>query len=51
MDMIPVMDHIHSKLTNSVKNTDIDPSLRAALLLSMNLLNKYYSLTDESKVY
>ena len=50
-DVIPAMDQMHAQLTKSVKDTSLDISIRGALELGIDLLNKYYSLTDELDVY
>ncbi|KAJ2911793.1 hypothetical protein MD484_g8620, partial [Candolleomyces efflorescens] len=50
-DVIPAMDHMYATLTASMEDESIDTSIRGALSLGVELLNKYYSLTDESEVY
>jgi hypothetical protein len=50
-EVIPAMDHMHATLKASIDDESIDLSIRAALSLGVQLLNKYYSLTDESEVY
>ncbi|KAJ2921481.1 hypothetical protein H1R20_g15613, partial [Candolleomyces eurysporus] len=50
-DVIPAMDQMYSELTTAAKNKELHISLRSALSLGVDLLNKYYSLTDESEVY
>ena len=50
-NVIPAMDCMHSKLTAASNNKDYLPAIRAVLKLRMGLLNKYYSLTDNSEVY
>jgi hypothetical protein len=45
------MDKMHEELTASAHNDANLPSLRAALTIGEKLLNKYYSLTDDSEVY
>ncbi|KAJ2933763.1 hypothetical protein H1R20_g3333, partial [Candolleomyces eurysporus] len=45
------MDHMHAELMKSVKDENLNASLHSALTLGVDLLNKYYSLTDESEVY
>jgi hypothetical protein len=42
---------MHDKLTKALKKKDNSPALRAVLVMGKGLLNKYYSLTDESEVY
>ncbi|KAG2740021.1 hypothetical protein P692DRAFT_201661585, partial [Suillus brevipes Sb2] len=50
--VIPAMDHIDSVFTNGIiKRDTLDPAIRAALGLAKRTLNRYYSLTDTSKVY
>ena len=50
-NIIPAMDKMHADLTASSENEDYTPTIRAALKLGINLLDKYYSLTDNSEVY
>jgi hypothetical protein len=45
------MDKMHAELTAAVENADYSPALRAALSLGKNLLDKYYSLSDDSEIY
>ena len=45
------MDRMHAELTAASNNEDYSPAIRAALKLGIKLLNKYYSLTDDSEVY
>jgi hypothetical protein len=49
--VIPAMDKMHAELTAAVENINYSPALRAALSLGKNLLDKYYSLSDDSEVY
>ncbi|KAH9971608.1 hypothetical protein BGW80DRAFT_1174487 [Lactifluus volemus] len=49
--VIPAIDKMHDELTKASKKKDNSPALRAALVMGKGLLNKYYSLTDESEVY
>ena len=42
------MDKMHVELTAAVENVEYLPVLQAALELGKNLLNKYYSLSDDS---
>jgi hypothetical protein len=42
---------MHDELTKASKKKDNSPALQAALVMGKGLLNKYYSLTDESEVY
>ena len=45
------MDKMHAELTAAAENVEYSPALQAALSLGKNLLDKYYSLTDDSEVY
>ena len=45
------MDKMHAELTAATENVEYSPALQAALSLGKNLLDKYYSLTDDSEVY
>ena len=45
------MDKMHANLTASSENEDYSPEICAALKLGIQLLDKYYSLTDNSEVY
>jgi hypothetical protein len=45
------MDGMYNEITSLVKNRRYSPAIRAALSLGEKLLNKYYSLTDDSEVY
>ena len=49
--VIPAIDKMHHKLTAASQNTEYLPMLQVALRLRTKLLNKYYSLTDDSDVY
>jgi hypothetical protein len=49
--VIPAMDKMHTELTAAADNVDYSPALQAALSLGKTLLDKYYSLTDDSEVY
>jgi hypothetical protein len=49
--VILAMDKMHHELTAASQNTEYLPTLRIALRLGTKLLNKYYSLTDDSDVY
>ena len=50
-NVIPAMDKMHADLTTSSENENYSLAIRAALRLGINLLDKYYSLTDNSEVY
>ena len=45
------MDKMHAELTAAVENVDYSPALQAALSLGKSVLDKYYSLSDESEIY
>ena len=50
--VIPAMDHIDTTFTNAIKpNSNTHSVIHYALQLTKRTLNKYYSLTDEGKVY
>jgi hypothetical protein len=49
--VIPAMDGMYNEITSLVKNRRYSPAIWAALSLSEKLLNKYYSLMDNSEVY
>jgi hypothetical protein len=50
-NVIPAMDRMHDSLLAACNNENYSPAIRAALKIGMNLLNKYYSITDNSEVY
>jgi hypothetical protein len=45
------MDRMHTDLTAASNSDDYSPAIRSALKLGVALLDKYYSLTDNSEVY
>ena len=47
-NVIPAMDKMHTDLTASSENEDYSPTICAALKLGIDLLDKYYSLMDNS---
>jgi hypothetical protein len=49
--VIPAMDKMHAELTAASANPRYSSAIRAALSVGKTLLNKYYSLTDNSEVY
>lgn len=49
--VIPAMDKMHTELTAAVENFDYSPALKAALSLGKTVLDKYYSLSDDSEIY
>ena len=50
-NMIPAMDQMHANLLAACDNEDYSTTICTALKVGMNLLNKYYSITDNSEVY
>ena len=42
---------MHSEITAASNNEAYSPAIRAALKLGIKILDKYYSLTDNSEVY
>ena len=42
---------MYSDLLAACNNEDYSTAIRAALDVGMSLLNKYYSITDNSEVY
>jgi len=50
-NVIPAMDRMHNELRAACNNEEYSPAIRAALKIGMNLLNKYYSITDNSELY
>ena len=49
--VILAMDKMHAELTTAVENPDYSPALQATLSLGKKVLNKYYSLSDDSEIY
>ncbi|TFK59864.1 hypothetical protein BDN72DRAFT_744234, partial [Pluteus cervinus] len=49
--VIPAIDTIDETFTNSIRDDDLNPAIRSALILAKRTLNKYYSLTDQSAAY
>ena len=49
--VIPAMDRMHKDLTVASNNEAYSPAIQAALKLGIGLLDKYYSLSDNSEVY
>jgi hypothetical protein len=45
------MDHIYETLTTQCQDSDLEPSIRAALGIAKKTLNKYYDKTDQSEMY
>ena len=50
-NVIPAMDRMHDDLRAACNNEEYSTAICAALKVGMNLLNKYYSITDNSEVY
>ena len=46
-----MIDKMHAELSATIENADYSPALWVALSLGMNLLDKYYSLLDDSEIY
>lgn len=49
--VIPAMDFIDTRLTNYARDRSLAPSIRAAVGIGKQTLNRYYELTDASEVY
>ncbi|KAF8798267.1 hypothetical protein BYT27DRAFT_7019874, partial [Phlegmacium glaucopus] len=49
--VIPAMDYIYKHLASGSISTAYLPSIKASMLIRKKLLNKYYNITDHSKVY
>jgi hypothetical protein len=45
------MERMRSDLQAFASNYRLSPTVRAALMLGLGLLEKYYSLTDHSEAY
>ena len=45
------MDKMHAELTAATDNVEYLPALQVALSLGKDILNKYYSLSDDSDIY
>lgn len=45
------MDQMHANLVAACKNENFLSLIHAALKIGLKLLNKYYSITDNSEVY
>jgi len=50
-NVIPAMDRMHADLLAAGENEDYSTAIRAALKVGIHLLNKYYSITDNSEIY
>jgi len=49
--VIPAMDHIDETLTTQSRDSNFEPSIRAAIGIAKKTLNKYYNKTDDSELY
>ena len=50
--VIPAVDYVDEVFTTGMlDHNHFDPAIHTAVGLAKNTLNKYYSLTDSSKVY
>lgn len=49
--VIPAMDHIDTTLATTLEDMAVPLSLRAALAIGKQTLNKYYNKTDHTEVY
>lgn len=49
--VIPAMDHIDQILATQSIDKELEPSIRAAVLMGKKTLNRYYDKTDYSEVY
>lgn len=50
-NIIPAMDRMHENLQAACSNEELSDRICAALKIGMNLLNKYYLITDNSELY
>ena len=50
-NVIPAMDRMHADLVTASANENYSPAIRAALKIGKKLLDKYYSITDNSEIY
>ena len=51
VNVIPAMDRMHADLVAACKKINYSSAIHATLDVRKNLLNKYYSITDNSEVY
>ena len=49
--VIPLIDNLTASLEKAMENEDLHISVRAGAAAGVQVLNKYYSRTDESIVY
>ncbi|TFK61243.1 hypothetical protein BDN72DRAFT_729808, partial [Pluteus cervinus] len=49
--VIPAIDLIDNHFTDAIRDGNLNPAIRSAMILAKRTLNKYYSLTDDSTVY
>jgi hypothetical protein len=45
------MDRMHANLVTACADENYSPAIRAALEIGKKLLDKYYSITDNSEIY
>ena len=45
------MDQMHTDLVTACANENYPPAIHAALKIGKKLLDKYYSITDDSEIY
>ena len=45
------MDRMHADLVTASTNENYSPAIHAALKIGKKLLDKYYSITDNSEIY
>ena len=50
-NVIPMIDIMHDNLLVACNNKPYSAPIHATLKIEMNLLNKYYSITDNSEIY
>lgn len=50
-EVIPLIDRFTEVFENIITDTRAHPSLRHAAKIALELLNKYYSFTDDCEVY
>ena len=48
---IPAIDQMYNELCRMARNKNFSLALHTMLMLRQKILNKYYSLTDDTKVY
>ena len=50
-NVIPAVGRMHTNLVAACENENYSSSIHATLKIGLKLLNKYYSITDNSEVY